>query len=293
MAYWYPLMAVLIWAANTVVSKAAAAVIDPAAISLYRWLIAALVLTPLLLPQLLRHWAQIRQDWAKFSVLALLGMVLYQSLAYFAAHSTSATNMGVICALIPLLGLLLNTILFRFRPTLAAIIGALLSFSGVVYLLGQGNPLAVLAAGINLGDGLMLLGASAYALYGILLRRWALPYGHWLNLYVQILLGVVLLLPVAATAKTLVVVPQAWVLLLFAGIASSILASFCWMQGVQRLGSERAAIFMNLLPLFTALIAVLVLNEQLQHFHYLGGGAILAGVLLVQLAQWRPASRPG
>lgn len=292
MAYWYPLLAVLIWAANTVVSKAAAAVIDPAAISLYRWLIAALVLSPLLLPRLLRHWDQIRQDWARFGVLALLGMVLYQSLAYFAAHSTSATNMGVICALIPLLGLLLNTLLFRFRPNLAAIMGSLLSFCGVLYLLGQGHPLGVLSAGVNLGDGLMLLGSASYALYGILLRRWALPYGHWLNLYVQILLGVVLLLPVAATAKTLVVVPQAWALLLFAGIASSILASFCWMQGVQRLGSERAAIFMNLLPLFTAVIAVLVLNEQLQQFHYLGGGAILAGVLLVQIAQWRPASRP-
>ncbi|WP_027467910.1 DMT family transporter [Deefgea rivuli] len=282
MQAWFPLLAVLIWAANTVVSKAAATVIDPAAISFYRWLIAALVLTPFCGRLLWQQRVAIRPFLPKFAVLALLGMVLYQCLAYYAAHSTSATNMGVICALIPLLGLLLNSLFFQHKPRALALIGVALSLAGVLYLLGQGQPLNLLHGGVNLGDVLMLIGAAAYALYGILLKRWALPFSAWLNLYVQVLIGVLLLIPVAMTAQSMALPMPALGLVLFAGIASSVVAAYCWMRGVQAMGSDKTAIFMNLLPLFTALIAVLALGETIEIYHILGGALILAGVLLAQ-----------
>ena len=112
MPFLFPLLAILIWAANTVVSKAAAGVLDPAAISFYRWVIAALALSPFCLPQLWRRRSDIRPWLGKLLVLSLLGMVLYQCLAYYAAHSTSATNMGVIGSLLPLLTLLIGACCF-------------------------------------------------------------------------------------------------------------------------------------------------------------------------------------
>jgi drug/metabolite transporter (DMT)-like permease len=278
----FPLLAVLIWSANTVVSKAAAPLFDPAAISFYRWLIALLVLSPFCLRACWRQRHAIRPHAGRFAVLALLGMVLYQCLAYYAAHSTSATNMGVICALIPLLGLLLNGLVFRQPVGRSSLLGVALSLAGVLYLLGQGQPLNLLAAGINRGDGLMLLGSTAYALYGILLKRWAPPFGLWLNLYVQVLLAVLLLSPLALTASSLAIPAQGIGLLLFAGIASSVLAAYFWMRGIAQLGSERTAIFMNLLPLATALLASATLGESIHAYHWLGGGLILLGVSLAQ-----------
>lgn len=278
----FPLLAVLIWAANTVVSKAAAQVLDPAAISFYRWFVALLVLSPFCLPAFWRQRQAIAPHWRRFAVLALLGMVLYQCLAYYAAHRTSATNMGVICALIPLLGLLLNSLVFRQAVSRSAMLGVLCSLAGVLYLLGAGHPLSLLDGGINPGDALMLIGSSAYALYGILLRRWAPPFGAWLNLYVQVVLAVLLLSPLAASADSLAIPPAGWPLVLFAGVASSVLAAYFWMRGIARLGAERTAIFMNLLPLFTALIASATLGETIHAYHWLGGGAILLGVSLSQ-----------
>lgn len=278
----FPLLAVLIWAANTVVSKAAAQVLDPAAISFYRWFVALLVLSPFCLRAFWRERHAIAPHWRRFAVLALLGMVLYQCLAYYAAHRTSATNMGVICALIPLLGLLLNGLVFRQAVSRSAMLGVLCSLAGVLYLLGAGHPLSLLDGGINPGDALMLVGSSAYALYGILLRRWAPPFGAWLNLYVQVVLAVLLLSPLAASADSLAIPPAGWPLVLFAGIASSVLAAYFWMRGIARLGAERTAIFMNLLPLFTALIASATLGETIHAYHWLGGGAILLGVSLSQ-----------
>lgn len=288
MASLFPMLAVLIWAANTVVSKAAAGVLDPAAVSFYRWLVALLVLSPFMWRPLRAQWPAIRPMLPRFAVLALLGMVAYQCLAYYAAHLTTATNMGVICALIPLLGLLLNITVFRLRITAPALAGVAVSLTGVLYLLGAGNPLSLLAGGVNRGDALMLLGSASYALYGILFKRWAPPFGQWLNLYVQVVLAVLMLMPVAATAHSMAIPPAGVPLVLFAGIASSILASYFWMRGIQALGSDRTAIFMNLLPLFTALLASVTLGETIHGYHWLGGGLILLGVSLSQGVLRRP-----
>jgi drug/metabolite transporter (DMT)-like permease len=285
----FPLLAILIWAANTVVSKAAAGVVDPAAISFYRWVIAALALSPFCLPALWRRRSEIRPWFGKLLVLSLLGMVLYQCLAYYAAHSTSATNMGVIGSLLPLLTLLQGALFFGQRPGRQALLGMSLSLFGVLWLLGQGEPQALLHTGINPGDGMMLLGAASYALYGLLIRRWQLPFGPWLNLYLQILLAVLLLVPVALSAESLAVPREGWGMVLFAGIASSLFAAYCWMRGLASLGPERTSVFMNLMPLCTALIAVITLGEPIHGYHLLGGGLILGGVMLAQL---KPRARP-
>ena len=289
MPFLFPLLAILIWAANTVVAKAAAGVVDPAAISFYRWVIAALALSPFCLPQLWRRRAEIRPWLGKLLVLAALGMVLYQCLAYYAAHSTSATNMGVIGSLIPLLTLLQSALFFGQRPGKQALLGMSLSLFGVLWLLGQGNPLALLHDGINPGDGLMLLGSASYALYGLLIRRWQLPFGPWLNLYLQILLAVLLLIPVALSADSLAVPAEGWGLVLFAGLASSLLAAYCWMRGLASMGAERTSVFMNLMPLCTALIAVISLGEPIHGHHLIGGGLILTGVMI---SQFKPRARP-
>lgn len=284
----FPLMAVLIWATNTVVSKAAAGVVDPAAISFYRWVLAALALSPFCLPQLWRRRAEVRLWLGKLLVLSLLGMVLYQCLAYYAAHSTSATNMGVIGSLLPLLTLLIGACFFGQRPGKQALGGMSVSLFGVFWLLSQGQPMALLHNGINPGDGMMLLGAASYALYGLLIRRWQLPFGPWLNLYVQILLAVLLLIPVALSADSLAVPREGWSMVLFAGLASSLLAAYCWMRGLASLGPERTSVFMNLIPLFTAMIAVTSLGEPIHGYHLLGGGLILGGVMC---SQFKPRRR--
>ncbi len=278
----YPLLAVLIWAANTIVSKAAAGVLDPAAISLYRWLLAASVLTPFCARPLWRQRSAVLAQWRRFAVLALLGMVMYQCLAYYAAHSTSATNMGVIGALIPMLGLVLNVVVFRQPVGAHAVVGVVVSLLGVLYLLGRGDLGHLFVGGVNHGDVLVLIGVMSYALYNILYRRWALPFGQWLNLYVQVLMAVVMLVPVALTAHSLAIPAKGIGLVVFAGIASSIIASYLWMQGLKRIGSERTAVLMNLMPVFTAAMAAAMLGETVHGYHWIGGGLVLLGVSLAQ-----------
>ena len=105
MQYAYPLLAIFIWAGNTVVNKLAVGSIFPAEIGFYRWLFAALLFTPFMLKPVVAHWPQIRPNLGKIFILGVLGMAVYQSLAYYAATLTSATNMGIILSLMPLMAL--------------------------------------------------------------------------------------------------------------------------------------------------------------------------------------------
>ncbi|HGM6667212.1 DMT family transporter [Serratia ureilytica] len=278
----FPLLAVLIWSINAVVSKLSATAIDPAAISLYRWLLALIALTPFVLPGVLRNWAQVRANWWKLMILGLLGMVLYQSLAYYAAHSVSALFMGIIVSLIPLLTILISIVLLRIAPTVGVLLGSILSFCGLIWLVSGGQPGALLQHGIGKGELMMLLATASYALYGVLTKRWAIALPNWQSLYVQILFGVLLLLPNFLMAQDVGLNGHNLPLVLFAGIPASIIAPYLWIQGVLRLGANTTSIFMNLAPVFTAAIAVLFLHEQLHGYHLIGGGITLLGVILSQ-----------
>lgn len=282
MFFLYPLFAVMIWSINSIVSKLSASAIDPAAISFYRWLLALLVLTPFVLPGVWRSRKIIKPHLWRLAILGLLGMVLYQSLAYYAAHSVSALFMGIIGALIPLLTVLLSVVILRIAPTLGILLGSILSFCGLVWLVSQGDVMQLLNHGMGKGELMMLAASTSYALYGVLTKRWALPLPIWQSLYVQIVSGVLLLLPGFLLAPDVSLNWHNLPLVAFAGLFASIIAPFLWIHGVQRLGASTTSIFMNLTPLFTALIAVLFLHEQLHSYHWIGGGLTLGGVILAQ-----------
>lgn len=296
MSLLFPLFAVLIWSLNAVVSKAAAGAIDPAAISLYRWLLALVTLTPFVLPGVWRNRAEIKKYWWKLLILGLLGMVLYQSLAYYAAHTVSALFMGIIASLIPLLTVLIGLVVLSVVPTVGIAIGSLVSLAGLVWLVSSGHPQRLWSQGIGLGEMMMLAASASYALYGVLTKRWAIPISNWQSLYMQIIFGVVMLVPNFLLANQVQLNAHNIPLVLFAGIPASIIAPFLWIKGVHHLGANLATIFMNLTPIFTALVAVVFLHEKLHSYHLIGGGITLFGVILAQrlrtplFARGRPAA---
>ncbi len=278
----FPLIAVLIWSANAVVSKSAATSIEPGAIAFYRWFVAFLILTPFILLPVLKQWKTITPHWWKLLILGFLGMVLNQSLIYYAAHTVSATLIGILTSLIPLLTIILSIFVLRITPTIGIILGSALSLFGLIWLVGKGEPSTLLENGLGIGDIMMFIASAAYALYGVLTKRWAIPLPNWQALYIQIGFGVLLLSPNFMMTEDVQLTSDNIPLVLFAGIPASIIAPYVWIQGVSRLGANMTSIFMNLAPVFTAMIAIVVLHEKMYSYHLIGGGIVLAGVMIAQ-----------
>ena len=290
MQYAYPLLAIFIWAGNTVINKLAVGAIFPAEIGFYRWLLAGLLFTPFMLKPVIKHWPEVRPNLWRIAILGVLGMAVYQSLAYFAASLTSATNMGIILSLMPLMSLAMAIAALGQRLTAGALVGAVLSFAGVLLVVSSGSLAALLQHGVNLGDAMMLVATLAYAVYSTLLKKWQLRLPPLVLLYLQVLVAVVVLLPLFLASPKVGPTLQNIPLVLYACLLASMLAPLAWMQAVVRLGPSRTTLFFNLLPLITALIAAVVLHERLAWFHLVGGVLTLAGVVLSE--RWTTVLRP-
>jgi drug/metabolite transporter (DMT)-like permease len=275
-----PLTAVLIWSANVIVNKLAVGHIFPAEIAFLRWFAAWLILTPFALPALWRARRTFLPHLPQYATLGVLGMAIYQGLAYSAAHYTSATNMGIILALLPLTTLTLAVIVLGDALTAGALAGGVLSIVGVLLVVGHGSFLHLADQGIGIGDAMMVAAMLAYAIYCVLLRKWQLPLAPLPSLYVQIMCAVVVLLPFYLFSPKAGVSMDNLPQLAFATLPVSVAAPFIWMIGVARIGPRRATVVINLVPIFTALIAAFGLGEHLASYHLIGGALILAGVAL-------------
>ncbi|NRP86557.1 hypothetical protein GFPCMMHI_02463 [Ensifer adhaerens] len=273
-----PLLTVLIWSGNTVVTKASAGVISPGSISFYRWLLAFVVLLPFVGRTAWRNRALVREHWLKLAILGALGMVIYQSLAYEAAKTTSAVNMGVMLALMPLLSTFFASLLAGERLSASSLAGGAISLIGLIYLTSQGDPTRLINGGFHIGDGLMIIAVLSNALYGVMLKRWAMPIPIWQQLFWQIGFSTLLLIPVFLMGDISPVTTANLPLILYAAIPTSLVAPLCWMIGIQKLGASRTSLLINLLPIVVAALAWALLGEQLHSYHAIGGALALIGV---------------
>lgn len=286
MPYFFPLFAVLVWAGNTIVNKLAVGQIGPAEIGFFRWLVVGILLTPFVLRPLLARRRELAPQLGRIVVLGLLGMAVYQCLAYYAAPMTTATNMGMILALMPLMSIGLASVLLRQRLHVGAVAGSLVSLLGVLLVITHGDLRALLHQGVGLGDGMMLVATLAYALYGVLLKKWQFRLPALQFLYLQVLVAIIALFPLYLLSPHQGLNAGNLPLVAYAGLLASIAAPLAWMRGVQEMGPNRMAQFVNLSPVATATIAALVLDERLGLHHLLGGALIIAGVILAE--RWRP-----
>lgn len=277
-----PLLAVLIWSMNIAVTRYVVDYISPVSISFYRWLVAFLVLTPFMATRVWRERVLIQQYWKKLAVLAAFGMVLYQGLGYTAAHYTSATNMGIINAFIPIFTIFVSIFLLKEIPNRFAIVGSILSFLGLLYVMAQGNLAGLIQSGGHLGDVMMVIAVFFYAFYGVFLKKWQLSIPLMISLYIQIIFALLYHLPFVLWLGLEAINPQNISSVLYAGIFPSLIAPLVWMLAVQMIGPNRTSIFMNLMPVFTAIIAYIWLNEAWTVYHSIGGAIILLGILLAQ-----------
>ncbi|NOH28439.1 DMT family transporter [Vibrio mediterranei] len=283
MVYLLPFLTVLIWGGNAIVNKIAASTIEPSAMSFYRWALAMLVMTPFCLPKLKRYWPEIRRNSGKLAFLALLGMVLNQSLGYYAALTTSASNMALITSLVPLISVFMSVPLLGKKISMLSIAGGVISLAGLAFMLGQGDVAFFMHQTVAQGDLLMVLAAFVYATYCVLLKRWKMQLSSWMLIYTQGVFAVIMLFPLLLTSETIMPTSASLPLITYAGLLASLIAPLCWVKAIDLIGADNSAMFMNLLPVIAVALAAALLGETITQFHVIGGLMVISGVILSQV----------
>lgn len=281
------LLAVLCWSGNALVARAFAGEIPPFALSFWRWCLALSLLLPFVLAPLWRHRAALQRAGWRLLVLGGLGIAGYNSMLYSAAQTTVAINITLVNTCLPLMTFIGAGLLLGEWPQRRAWWGMGLAASGLLVLISRGSWATLAALSFNRGDLIMLLAVADWALYSLLLRRWAsylLPIPALALLGMLMLLGVPLILPFylyeLSQGARFAVTPSNLGAIAYTAVFASLVAYLAWNHGVRVLGAAKAALSNYLMPVFTAVLGWLLLGEGLQPFHWLGGGLIFAGLLL-------------
>lgn len=279
----------LFWAGNAVVAKGTVAHIPPLSMSFWRWVIALAILLPFGFPGLWRQRHVVRQHLGSMLALATFSVAAFNSLLYFAAITTTATNIALLNSTIPIFVALLSWILLgdRTRPVQALGIG--LAILGILAVVARGDLSVLTGLQAQPGDLIMVAAVFSWGLFSVLLRRQAVPLPALAFLTAQILLGTLVILPFFLVDVLFVSggfeLSQSTALpLLYFAIFPGILAYAFWNHGVHKIGPANAAIFMYLTPVFASVLASVFLGESLGLFHIIGGVLILAGLLLATRA---------
>ena len=271
----------LFWAGNAVVGRAARDLVPPFTLALARWSGALLLLAPFAWRTVLADAARLRVHWRIVLPLGLLGVAAFNALLYSGLHYTTATNSLLIQAAIPPLIAAFAFALFRDLTNRRQIAAIALSMTGVVIVVCQGDLNVLLHLKIGLGDGLILIASAAWALYTVLLRK--RPAVHPLSfLACTFAIAVAAMAPLAVleAAQGRAVTWGAPTLgaMAYVAVFPSLVAYLLYTRGVDLIGPARAGQFVNLLPLFGAMLSVLLLGEALHGYHLLGGLFIVGGI---------------
>lgn len=273
------------WAGNAIVGRAARDVVPPMALSFSRWTIAILLLLPFAWPHLKRDWPKLKAAWPVMLPMGFIGIGMFNGLLYTGLSSTTAMNGLLIQSAQPAVILALGALFMGDQIGRWQWTGLALSLCGVAVILTRGHPEILLNLRLNRGDGLIATGLLAWGIYSILLRK--RPDVHPLSfLAATIILGLLLVTPLflweyAGGART----NMGWdaaLAMLYVGIFPSLIAYMFFNRGVELLGSAQAGLFMNVMPLIGAGMAIALLGEAPRLFHLIGLVLVMSGVLLAR-----------
>lgn len=280
-------LAMLCWAGSIIVVKDVAGTVPPVALSFLRCLLALAILYPMCQRNLRVQWPVMRKHW---KIITLLGVLLFiggNGMLFVGLQFTTAINASLINSAEPVTIVAVAWLMFRDRLTVIQWSGVLISIVGVIYLISRGDVAILLGFSLNLGDVIVLTSIISWAFYAVLMRRVPREIDR-LNLVFGILLaGAAALFPVWILeniyyAPTPLIWETVWATG-FNAVFASILALFWWNHAVEELGPSRAGLFIHLIPVYTVLLAIWFLDEDLHWFQIVGIGLIAIGIVLTTI----------
>jgi drug/metabolite transporter (DMT)-like permease len=278
-------LAAIFWAGNTVAGRLAVDQISPFMLTFLRWVVVMAVLWPIYGGQVREHWPQIRPRLPGIVVLASLGFTGFNALYYVAAHYTTAINIGILQGSLPIFVLAGAFIAHGTRATLVQLAGVLVTAVGVVVVATRGEPLAILEVELNKGDLAMLAACALYAFYTVALHdRPDMPGTAFFTLLA--LIATVTSLPLVAfealTSGFQVPTTNGLLITAWVAIFPSFLSQIFYLRGVDLIGPGRAGVFINLVPVFSAALAVWLISEPFAAYHAVALALVIGGIWLAQ-----------
>ena len=284
-AYIYLLLTVTFWAGNFIVGKYASYYeVPPFSLNFYRWFFAWLILAPFTIPEILKHKEYIKQNFKLFLILGVTSITVFNSIVYYSLNFTQVISGVLMISTIPVMIMLFSSLLKIEKTSTFQIFGVLFSFTGVILIITKANVEILKNLDFNKGDITMVIAMFSWALYSALLKKQTHKLSQLSLLEVIITFGLIFLIPIYLVEYQLgyrINLEKPFILILgyvvlFPGLASFIL----WIKGISMIGANRSGVFLHLMPILSAIMAMIIFKEKFMIYHVLGAIFIITGIFL-------------
>lgn len=287
MGYLLALTAIFFWSFNIIIASYFATSLTPLEIAFGRWFIASLILVPMAWHGLKSNWNLLWENKLLVLSLAITGIVLDNTLIYYAGRTTSAVNMGLLDVTGPIFLVLLSRIFLKTPISAQQILGLIIAVFGVVVIILQGDLTAISKFKLVSGDFIMLANTFCFAVYSLLQAKRPPQISQSTLLGATAVTGVIIIIPflwaTVSTTHFLELKPVDFAVFIYLGIFNSVLSYLSWNTALAKIGNIKTSIIYYLLPIFSGIEAYLILGEKIFISQLIGGLLVIAGIALVTI----------
>ena len=265
-AYVLLVLATLFWSGNFIVGKFATLFeIPPLTLNVFRWISVWLILMPFTYKEISYNFQDIKKNWLVISFMGVITISTFNSVVYYALNFTQVINAVLVLAAIPAATIVLSSFMKIEKTNIFQLLGLFLSIIGIGSIISSGNIQKIISLNFNKGDLWMLVCVFTWALYSTLLKKYKFKFSQFSLIQLMVSVGVFFLIPQFFYEKSIgleVNFNKAFFLILFYVVVfPAIAAYYCWQKGIEIIGPNRASMFIQLMPLFSAIMAIIIFKE--------------------------------
>jgi drug/metabolite transporter (DMT)-like permease len=285
LAYTLLVLASLCWSGNFIVGKFATLFeIPPLTLNTFRWISVWLILIPFTFKEIYKNLAYIKKNLLAIAFMGVITISTFNSVVYFALNYTQVVNAVLVLAIIPAVTIVLSALMKVEKSNIFQIFGLILSIIGVGSIISNGDVQRIVSLSFNNGDLWMLVCVLSWALYSTLLKKNKFKLSQFSLIQIMVSVGVIFLIPQYFYEQSIGLelnFNKAFFLILFYVVVfPAIVAYYCWQKGIEIIGPNRATMFIQLMPLFSAVMAIIIFKEKFELYHFVGATFIVSGIYL-------------
>jgi|TARA_B100001059_G_scaffold5040_1_gene4236 drug/metabolite transporter (DMT)-like permease len=285
LAYLLLTLSVLFWAGNFIVGKFATLFeIPPLTLNVLRWLSVWIILMPFTYKEIYNNLPDIKRKWLVISFMGIITISTFNSVVYYALNHTQIINAVLVLASIPAATIILSSLMKIEKTNIFQLFGLFLSIVGIGSIISNGDIQKIISLNFNKGDVWMLVCVITWSLYSTLLKKNKFKYSQFTLIQLMVSAGLIFLIPQLFYEQSIGLVVnfnKSFFFILFYVVAfPAIAAYYCWQKGVEIIGPNRSSMFIQLMPLFSAIMAIIIFNEKFELYHFTGAAFIVSGIYL-------------
>ena len=285
LAYSLLVFATFCWSGNFIVGKFAYLFeVPPLTLNFLRWVSVWLILIPFTYKEIYINLNNIKKNWMVISFMGVITISTFNSVVYFALNYTQVINAVLVLAAIPAVTIIISSLMKVDKTNIFQLIGLLLSIIGISAIISNADINKIFSLNFNKGDLWMLVCVLTWSLYSTLLKKHNFKFSQFTLIQLMVSVGIIFLIPQFLYEQSMgleIKFNKAFFIILFyVVIFPALIAYYCWQKGVEIVGPNRATMFIQLMPLLSALLAIIIFQEKFEFYHFIGALFILSGIYL-------------